>query len=129
MKCPVCRATYRSPEKSENSTPPSTYLCRRCGVDLTPLIHLHDQAIWYHHQAIQALRSGDYREATHRNDRALTLYANHADFHALAGQLWALQGEFGAAIAAWQKALQLSPQHATASACLQFLATLDLSDL
>ncbi len=129
MKCPVCRATYRSSEKSENSNPPSTYLCRRCGVDLTPLIHLHDQAIWYHHQAIQALRSGDDREAMHRNDRALALYANHADFHALAAQIWALQGELGAAIAAWQKALQLNPQHPTAGTFLQVLATPDLSDL
>lgn len=129
MKCPVCRATYRSPEKSENSNSPPTYLCRRCGGDLTPLIHLHDQAIWHHHQAIQALRSGDDREAMHRNNQALALYANHADFHALAGQIWALQGELGDAIAAWQKALQLSPQNATASACLQFLATPDLSDL
>jgi tetratricopeptide (TPR) repeat protein len=129
MKCPVCCATYRPPEKSENSTPPSTYLCRRCGVDLTPLIHLHDRAIWYHYQAIQALRSGDDREAMHRNDRALALYANHADFHALAGQLWALQGEFGAAIAAWRKAQHLNPQHSSAGDFLRFFDMPDLSDL
>jgi tetratricopeptide (TPR) repeat protein len=128
MKCPVCRAIYRSSEKIENLTPSSAYLCRRCGVDLTPLIHLYDQAIWYHHQAIQAVQSGDYQGSMYRNNQALALYANHADFHALAGQLWALQGELGAAIAAWQKAQQLSPQHPTAGAFLQFFVTPDLSN-
>jgi tetratricopeptide (TPR) repeat protein len=129
MKCPVCRAIYRSSAKGENLNLPSAYLCRRCGVDLTPLIHLHDQAIWYHHQAIQALQSGDYRLSMYRNNQALALYASHADFYALAGQLLALQGELGAAIAAWQKARQLSPQHETASACLQFFSTPDVHDL
>jgi tetratricopeptide (TPR) repeat protein len=129
MKCPVCRAIYRSSGKGENVNFPSEHLCRRCGGDLTSLIHLHDQAIWHHRQAIQALQSGDYQGSMHRNNQALALYANHADFHALAGQLWALQGEFEAAIAAWQKAQQLSPQHPTASACLQFFATPDLCNL
>ena len=128
MKCPVCRAIYRSLGKEENSNSPSASLCRRCGADLAPLIYLHDQAIWYHHQAIQALRSGDYRGSMQINNQALALYSNHADFHALAGQLWALQGELGAAIAAWQKAQQLSPQHVSASACLQFFVTPNLSD-
>ncbi len=122
MKCPVCRALYRRSEKGETSNSPSTYLCRRCGVDLSPLIRLHDLAIWHHCQAIQALRSGDDLGAMQRNDRALALYANHADFHALAGQLLALQGEFGEAISAWRKAQQLNPQHATASVCLRFFA-------
>ncbi len=42
-------------------------------------------------------------------------------FHALTGQLWALQDEFRQAIAAWEKARQLNPQHSTANACLQGL--------
>jgi tetratricopeptide (TPR) repeat protein len=51
----------------------------------------------------------------------LALYANNADFHALAGQLWTLQGEFRQAIKAWKKAQQLDPQHSTAGACLECL--------
>lgn len=125
MKCPVCRAPYRASEKVENSNPVSTYFCRRCGVDLTPLIHLHDRAIWHHHQAIQALQARDLQAAKQSNDRALALYGDRADFHALAGQILALQGEFISAIAAWQKALQISPQHPSASKFLQFFATPD----
>jgi len=68
-----------------------------CGVDLSPLIH--DRAIWYHRQAIQALQAGDYPAATTWNNQALALYVNNAAFHALAGQLWALQGEFRQALA------------------------------
>ena len=57
--------------------------------------------------------------ATHQNQQALALAANQPDFQAFAGQLWAIQGEFAQAIAAWQKALQLDPQHSTAGACLR----------
>ncbi|MGA7953387.1 MAG: hypothetical protein WCA07_07680 [Gloeobacterales cyanobacterium] len=127
MKCPVCRAIYRPAsaskelgvESGENRLPSA--LCRRCGVDLSPLIHLHDQALWYHRQAIQAFKVGDYAAAATQNNQALALYSNNADFHALTGQLWALHGEFRQAINAWKKAQQLDPQHSTAGACLECL--------
>jgi len=72
MKCPVCRATYRSSGVREQGLGarkmpiprnllPDTLNCHRCGV-ISPLIHIHDRAIWYHRQAIQALQAGDYRQ-------------------------------------------------------------------
>jgi tetratricopeptide (TPR) repeat protein len=130
MKCPVCRATYRASEPKENLRPddrhsiPKLYHCHRCGVDLSPLISLYDQAIWHYRQAIQFFKAGDYAVATAQNNQALALQSTNADFHALAGQLWALQGEFRQAIAAWEKAQQLNPQHPTASACLQCLSAM-----
>jgi tetratricopeptide (TPR) repeat protein len=90
-------------------------------VELTPLIHLHDRAIWYHRQAVQAFKLGDYPTASAWNDQALAIEFNNADFQALAGQLWALQGELQRAITAWKKAQQLNPQHQTAEACLRVL--------
>jgi tetratricopeptide (TPR) repeat protein len=121
MKCPVCRATYRS---SGNANSQSRSLsvplnCHRCGVDLAPLIDVHDRAIAYYRRAIQALQDGDYTAAMIWNNQALALWFGNADFHALAGQLWALQGEFRQAIAAWEKALQLQPQHPIAGGYLQ----------
>jgi tetratricopeptide (TPR) repeat protein len=125
MKCPVCRATYRSSgSASSHSTGFSHSLnCHRCGVDLSPLIHVHDRAIKYHRQAIQSLQDRDYSAAISWNNQALALY-NHADFYALAGQLCALQGEFQKAIGAWEKAVQLNPQHPTASIYLEQLETI-----
>jgi tetratricopeptide (TPR) repeat protein len=113
MKCPVCRAHYRSSGvgNSHSHSLSDPLNCHRCGVDLSPLIHIHDQAIWYYRQAIQALQTGDYDTAIAWNNQALTLNNSNADFHALAGQLWALQGEFQWAIGAWEKAQQLNPQH------------------
>jgi tetratricopeptide (TPR) repeat protein len=135
MKCPVCRATYRSPstrdqEQGEDSTFQSPDLlpkllnCHRCGVDLSPLIQIHDQALWYYCQAIQALQAGNYPAAITWNNQALALCSNNADFHALAGQLWALQGEFRQAILAWETARQISPQHQAANAYLAELERL-----
>ena len=134
MKCPVCRATYRSSRVRAQgavtredanlytqSPIPKTLNCHRCGVDLSPLISIYDQAIWYHRQAIEALQAGDYLTATIWNNQALALYTNNADFQALAGQLWAVQGEFRQAIAAWKKAQQLDPLHPTANVYLQVL--------
>jgi len=87
---------------------------------ISPLIHIHDRAIWYHRQAIQALQAGDYPAATTWNNQALALYVNNAAFHALAGQLWALyRGVSEAALAG--KARHLNPQHPTANAYLQGL--------
>jgi len=80
---------------------PDTLVVTAVGL-ISPLIHIHDRAIWYHRQAIQALQAGDY-PATTWNNQALALYVNNAAFHALAGQLWALQGEFRQALAAWEK--------------------------
>lgn len=135
MKCPVCRATYRSSrtkdqEKGESSTfgppdqLPKTLNCHRCGADLSPLIHLHDQALWYYRQAIQALQAGNYPAAITWNNQALALCRNNADFHALTGQLWALQGEFRRASFAWEQARQISPQHQAANAYLAELERL-----
>lgn len=111
MQCPVCRAIYR---------PSPTQSCRRCGLDLSPLITLHDQALWHHRQALESFRAGYYPAATDQNDRALVLIPNQPDFQAFAGQLWANQGDFAKAIAAWKKALKLDPHQQTAETCLQF---------
>lgn len=135
MKCPVCRATYRSPELQRQGLDPEAATpdarsdtaavnCRRCGVDLAPLIRLHDQAIWHHRQAIQSFNAGDYAIAIAHNNHALTLNAQQADFHALAGQLWALQGNAARAIAAWKTAQHLNPQHPAATVYLQQLAAI-----
>lgn len=133
MKCPVCRATYRSPDGNRGSEvikvtspdPPSPIPaplnCHRCGVDLSPLIHLYDQAIWCYRHAIQALQAGNYPVAISWNHQALALYRNNADFHALEGHLWALQGEFQSAVLAWQKARQINPQHKTTNVYLEAL--------
>jgi Flp pilus assembly protein TadD len=86
---------------------------------LSALIHLHDQALWYHRQALQSLKAGDYAEAQAKNDQALALHHQNADFHALAGRLWALQGEFGQAIASWKQAQKLDTQHPTACGYLK----------
>jgi tetratricopeptide (TPR) repeat protein len=128
MKCPVCRAAYRplefrdrelgighSPTLNPQPSTPSAQNCRRCGVDLSPLIRLYDQAIWWHRQAIRAFKANDYSAAMNWNNRAIALHTHNADFHALAGQLWALQGEFGKAIASLKKTQQIEPKHPTAA--------------
>ncbi|MDX2230365.1 MAG: tetratricopeptide repeat protein [Leptolyngbyaceae cyanobacterium bins.349] len=115
MKCPVCRATYRGGEGGRQE------VCHRCGVDLAPLIHLHDQAVWHHRRATQAFQSGDYGTAIAHNRQAIALHAQQPDFHALAGQLAALQGNFPQAIAAWKTAQQLDPKHPTATVLLKLL--------
>lgn len=111
MKCPVCRATYRPNETSS---------CQRCKTDLSSLIQIHDRAVWHYRQALQLFTTGDYLAAQVQNDRAIALHHN-ADFYALAGQLWALQGEFQQAIVAWKQAQQLEPSHPVACSCLQIL--------
>ncbi|WP_341532209.1 tetratricopeptide repeat protein (plasmid) [Nostoc sp. UHCC 0302] len=139
MKCPVCGAVYRPPKgssgvrKQENndykeetatispslSTVSHSPTCRRCKADLSDLLRLHDQAIWYHRQALHLLPQGRYSEAATHNNQALALYYSNADFHALAGKIWALQGEWRQAIASWQQALKFDPQNAIACDCLQ----------
>ncbi len=113
MKCPVCGAVYRPAIHS--------LTCRRCKADLSDLIRLHDQAIWYHRQALCLLQQGHYPEAEANNNQALALDDSHADFHALAGKLSALQGNFRLAIASWQQALKFDPQNAIACTCLQMI--------
>ena len=130
MKCPVCRALYRPAAQREAAATstasveaaPST-LCRRCGVDLTPLIRVHDQALWHYRQALHHLKQQQYAEAHAQTDQALALQQN-ADFYALSGRLWGLQGEFGRAVAAWQQARQLNPTHGVACGCLHWIAQL-----
>jgi Flp pilus assembly protein TadD len=119
MKCPVCRATYRPNETSS---------CQRCKTDLSPLMQIHDRAVWHYRQAMQFFATGDYLAAQAQNDRAIALHSNHADFHALAGQLWALQGHFQQAIVAWKQAQQLEPLHPVACSCLQILTRIGSSE-
>lgn len=67
------------------------------------------------------MADGNYTEAKAINEQALALHHGNADFHALAGRLWALEGELQQAIASWRRALMLNPQHLSASRCLQSL--------
>ncbi|MBO3460447.1 hypothetical protein G7B40_019870 [Aetokthonos hydrillicola Thurmond2011] len=117
MKCPVCGAIYR-PGMGNSQT------CRRCKADLSDLIRLHDQAIWYHRQALHLLQLGLYSEAKVNNDQALALYNGNGDFHALAGKLLALEGNFPDAITCWQLALRVDPQNAIASTCLEMISVI-----
>jgi tetratricopeptide (TPR) repeat protein len=128
MKCPVCRATYRSkvadravesPDLGllprpvhpgqEVIEPEPSLCCHRCGVDLAPLLQIYDRALWHYHQALQHLAIGDYGAAQIQVDRALQLHHQAPEFHRLAGQLWALQGDFHRANQAWGKAQKLDP--------------------
>jgi tetratricopeptide (TPR) repeat protein len=141
MKCPVCGAIYRPVKESRGSVEqknndytqettitspsssptPHSQTCRRCKADLSDLLSLHDQAIWYHRQALHLLSKGRYPEAATHNAQALALYYSNADFHALAGKLSAFQGEWREAIASWQQALKFDPQNAIASDSLQMI--------
>jgi Flp pilus assembly protein TadD len=103
LKCPVCRATYR---------PKASQLCHRCSADLSRLVAVHDQAIWHYQQAIHQLKMGNDKGAQLDVEQAIALNRHNADFHALAGQLWARQGDFERAIAAWKQAQTLEPSHA-----------------
>jgi tetratricopeptide (TPR) repeat protein len=129
MKCPVCGAVYRPTKTSQEgggdeelvSISPPSLTCRRCKADLSDLIRLHDQAIWYHRQALYLLSQGRYSEAGVQNHSAIALNYSNADFHALAGKLRALQGEWREAIFEWQQALKFDPQNAIACNCLQMI--------
>lgn len=128
MKCPVCGAVYHPTKTNKGagedevvsiSSPSLT--CRRCKADLSDLIRLHDQAIWYHRQALYLLSQGRYSEAEAHNNSAIALDYSNADFHALAGKLEALQGKFREAISEWQQALKFDPQNAIACNCLEMI--------
>jgi tetratricopeptide (TPR) repeat protein len=122
MNCPVCRAVYRpSGERGRVGEGESESKCRRCGADLSPLIQIHDQALWYYRRALRLLTDGNIAEAKATNEQALALHHGNADFHALAGRLWALEGELQQAIVSWRRALILEAQHPLASRCLQSL--------
>lgn len=79
---------------------------------MSSLIQVHDRAIWHYRYAIQQLNDGNYAIAQTHIEQALALHHANADFHALAGQLWALQGEFQQTIVAWKQAQALDPNHA-----------------
>jgi tetratricopeptide (TPR) repeat protein len=110
MKCPVCRATYRIPESLALTKP-----CHRCGADLAPLIELHDRAIAHHRQSIAHFAANDLSAAMVQNDRAIALHSQNAQFHAFAGQLFALQEQFDLAMRSWQIAQQIDPKNTFAS--------------
>ena len=116
MKCPVCRATYRITESTEKTKP-----CHRCGADLAPLIQLHDRAIAHHRQAIAHFTDGNLPAAMLANDLAIALHSQNSAFHAFAGQLFALTGDFDRAIRSWQVAKKLDPKHTLVSNCLEIL--------
>jgi tetratricopeptide (TPR) repeat protein len=121
MKCPVCGAVYHPIKVGEEATSSSSLTCRRCKVDLSDLIRLHDQAIWHHRQALYLFSQGRYSEAQTYNNSAIALHYSNADFHALAGKLAALQGEFQQAISEWRLSLKFDPQNVIASNCLQMI--------
>jgi tetratricopeptide (TPR) repeat protein len=148
MKCPVCSTVYRPPKVRQltravpgvkvsvsqegdaevvSISPPSP-TCRRCKADLSDLIRLYDQAIWYHKQALYLLSQGRYSEAAAQNNSAIALDYSNANFHVLAGKLRALQGEFREAIASWQQALKFDPENAIAYNCLQMIQLIDISE-
>ena len=116
MKCPVCRAIYRVTNSIEQTKP-----CHRCGADLAPLIQLHDRAIAHHRQAITHFTAGELPAAILANNKAIGLHSQNADFHAFAGQLIALTGDFNKAIRSWQVAQKLDPKNTLASNCLEIL--------
>ncbi|MBJ7901099.1 MAG: tetratricopeptide repeat protein [Cyanobacteria bacterium RI_101] len=99
MRCPVCRAEYRS----------GAVLCRRCGLDWSPLLAVLDQALAYHRRALAAFEGGDYALAAEANDQALNLTQDQDSFHQLRGQLLFLAGDFSGAAQAWRRALRLAP--------------------
>ncbi len=130
MKCPVCGAVYRPSKANQESLESGNHHvsrspnCRRCKADLSDLLRLHDQAMWHYAQALDLVTQEHYPEAGAQNHQALALYYSNADFHALAGKLSALQGEFPQAIASWQQALKFDPQHIIAGNCLQMIKQL-----
>jgi tetratricopeptide (TPR) repeat protein len=128
MKCPVCGTVYRPTKTSKGeeehgviSISPLSLTCRRCKADLSDLISLHDEAMWYHGQALHLLLQGRYLEAGVHNHRAIALYYSNANFHALAGKLAALQGKFREAISEWELALKFDPENTIACNCLQMV--------
>ena len=123
MKCPVCRAVYRVTNSIDLVKP-----CHRCGADLAPLIQLHDRSIAHHRQAITHFTAGDMPEAILANDRAIELHTQNADFHAFAGQLFALLGEFDRAVRSWQFARKLDPKNILASNCLELFDRVKIDD-
>jgi Tfp pilus assembly protein PilF len=121
MKCPVCRATYRKPQSLD---PPEVKPCHRCGTDLAPLIQLHDRAIHHHRTAIAQFQSGDLPAAIASNNQAIALQSQQPKFHAFAGQLSAVKGDFKAAVRSWKVAQQLDPKDAIVTDCLTILEEL-----
>jgi Flp pilus assembly protein TadD len=123
MKCPVCRATYRVTDSIEQTKP-----CHRCGADLAPLIQLHDRAIAHHRQAIEKFMAGDVPAAMMANDKAIALDSQNSAFHAFAGQLLALTGEFDKAVRSWQVAQKLDPKNTLVSNYLEIFERIRIGD-
>jgi tetratricopeptide (TPR) repeat protein len=109
MKCPVCKATYRITESIDKTKP-----CHRCGADLDPLIQLHDRSIAHHRQAIEQFAAGNLPAAILANDKAIALHSQNSAFHAFAGQLFALTGDFDRAVRSWKLAKKLDPKNTLA---------------
>jgi tetratricopeptide (TPR) repeat protein len=123
MKCPVCQVVYRHQTGDETSVSLS---CRRCKADLSDLITIYNHAVWYHREALGLFGRKFYHQAQEFNDKAIALHYKQADFHTLAGKLWALQGEYGKAISAWRVALDIEPKQAIAGECLELISKLKI---
>ena len=98
--------------------------CHRCGADFTALIRLHDHAIYLHRQAIAQFAAGDVTQAIETNETAIAIHLQQPKFHAFAGQLWAVQGDFKAAARSWQTAQHLDPKDTIVTDCLSILKEL-----
>lgn len=120
MKCPVCGARYRSQPASG-----TVLSCRRCGSDLTALIQVHDQAVWWYRQACEAFEAEDYPTAQTAVQAAIALHGSqYAEFYLLAGKVWAMQGEWSQAWQAWRQAAALEPKSEAVQALLQQMSLL-----
>jgi tetratricopeptide (TPR) repeat protein len=124
MKCPVCQVFYSYQTGDGTSISLS---CRRCKADLSDLITIYNQAVWYHREALGLFSRQLYHQSQEYNDKAIGLHWKQADFHTLAGKLWALQGEYAKAKSAWRLALDIEPKQAIAHECLELLSKLKIS--
>jgi tetratricopeptide (TPR) repeat protein len=97
-------------------------------VDLSDLIRIHDQAIWYHRRALDLFQQGKYLAAELENNQAIALYSRYAEFHTLAGKLSALQGNFRQAVSAWRKAVEIDPENEIACCCLRAIGQFKIMD-
>jgi hypothetical protein len=64
VRCPICRAKYKG-----------TPQCHRCQSDLSVLLELIEQAIFFEKQAVLALASGNLTMAQQASKKAETIYS------------------------------------------------------
>ncbi|MBF0236117.1 MAG: hypothetical protein HQM12_00310 [SAR324 cluster bacterium] len=98
MKCPVCHAPYRGKP-----------VCTRCQCDLTPLLQIRNNAVFFYNQAVMAARQEHWHEALRLVDQALEWFSAQAEFHLLRGKLLAQLHRYQEIIPAWKTALRYDP--------------------